>query len=233
MAKVTFKQEYDWRRNFNKVLKSIPKLVKRFGWKRTQPQMEVALDKAWNKLLDNIVVQVDEDFKKEMKGQGTPFGQVDEDALRVVKQDHLRSLALTKLKTKVKETMVALIKLAIQENWTMRKLSKSLQGELQISKSSAERIIRNELHEIKNKARDQAYDKIERRRDKPQSYRWIGPNDHRTTKICKNIVRRTSKGVSRPELKQIIKEEADKNMYSSLRPFTPHYSCRHIQNRIV
>lgn len=96
-----------------------------------------------------------------------------------------------------------------------------------ISEDRADVIYRTETHELRNKTREWAYSKIDP--EGMHKYQWIGPSDTRTTKICKNIQNRTKKGVSLPELKQIIEEESKKGMGSKWNPreFNPHPSCRH------
>jgi len=95
-----------------------------------------------------------------------------------------------------------------------------------LTKPEAERIGRTEfLSVIQNKAREFAYRQADP--DDENKYVWMGPDDHRTTKICKNITKRVSNGVSLDKLKSIIKSEADKATYDANRPWTPHINCRH------
>lgn len=88
----------------------------------------------------------------------------------------------------------------------------------------SEMIARTEMSALSNKAREWSYLKIDP--EKKFKYRWIGPDDNRTTQICKNIKARTARGVSLDELKKIIDEEGRKGGFEP-RDFLPHINCRH------
>lgn len=79
-----------------------------------------------------------------------------------------------------------------------------------VEKEQAEMIARTESAGLKNKSREFSFMQAEKAQEKEFKYKWLGPKDNRTTGICKNIKKRTAKGVSMSELKKIIKEEADK-----------------------
>ena len=90
----------------------------------------------------------------------------------------------------------------------------------------AENIARTEGQSIMNTVREVSYRQIDP--EGTGKYVWIGPNDHRTTEVCKRIKARTAGGVSLDELKKIIEEEAKKNDPNfEVRDWTPHYQCRH------
>ncbi|MFH7835146.1 MAG: phage minor head protein [Candidatus Aenigmatarchaeota archaeon] len=118
----------------------------------------------------------------------------------------------------------------IIRNEPLTDIINELKDKIGIDFKQAETIARTEMHEIKNYLR---YD-VFRQEDKENKnkYKWIGPDDHRTTDICKRITERTKNGVSLEELKKIIKEEADKSIYDANRPFTPHINCRHTFVRV-
>ena len=101
-----------------------------------------------------------------------------------------------------------------------------------VDEARAETIARTEfVNVLRNKAREYAYDKADPEGE--YKYVWQGPKDNRTTKICKSISKKASKGVSMKELKEIIKKEADQSIYDESRPWTPHISCRHRITRKV
>lgn len=66
-------------------------------------------------------------------------------------------------------------------------------------------------------------------------YKWIGPNDDRTTDICRNIKRRTTSGVSLKRLREIIRQEGRKGGFEIFKenPYTPHINCRHTLIRVI
>jgi hypothetical protein len=112
-----------------------------------------------------------------------------------------------------------------EEKISLKTIMKAIEIIAGINKSDAERIARTEyVSVLQNKSREISYAK---RDDGTYLYKWTGPEDSRETKICKNIRERTSKGVKMNEIKKIIKEEADPNIYKSERPWTPHINCRH------
>jgi len=92
-----------------------------------------------------------------------------------------------------------------------------------IDEVSADRIVRTELHEMRNKLRELAYSEKEPEETK---YKWVGPTDKRTTEICKNITERSAKGVSMDELKKIVEEEGTRGGFKP-RDWSPHINCRH------
>lgn len=90
-------------------------------------------------------------------------------------------------------------------------------------------ILRTESQNLRNNAIANTYDRL----GIDAKFMWFGPEDYRTTSICKSIHNRTKKGVSIEELKRVIQEEADKNTYSVLRPYQPHINCRHMIREVL
>jgi len=90
-------------------------------------------------------------------------------------------------------------------------------------------IATTELTALENKAREWTYNKTDP--EMIEKYRWIGPDDDRTTDICRSIKRRTFKGVSLDELKKVVNEEGKKGGFEP-RDFMPHIGCRHTFVRI-
>lgn len=79
-----------------------------------------------------------------------------------------------------------------------------------IDKEQAENIARTESTALKNKTREFNFEEAAKEQDKEFKFKWLGPNDKRTSEICTAIKSRTKSGVTMKELKKIIKEEADK-----------------------
>jgi hypothetical protein len=95
-----------------------------------------------------------------------------------------------------------------------------------LTPESAERIVKTEEHELRNALREYAY-KAEIEAKPDLKFKWIGPNDARTTKCCKEISAATMGGVSMEKLKAVIQETAAANGLKA-REFTPHPNCRHV-----
>ena len=66
-----------------------------------------------------------------------------------------------------------------------------------------------------------------------ERFRWIGPNDNRTTDTCEAIAAEVGDdGVPLPELKETVKRVAEEHGHNP-REFTPHIQCRHTFVRVV
>ncbi len=95
--------------------------------------------------------------------------------------------------------------------------------DLGVEENQAEIIVNTEQQALQNKVREYNYKNA--KGSENFKYQWIGPDDQRTTQICKNIKRRTKNGVSLEKLKQIIKEESIKGGFDGSRELTPHINC--------
>jgi len=94
----------------------------------------------------------------------------------------------------------------------------------------ADTIVTTETQAITTKMREWSYKKTDPEGE--NRYKWIGPNDHRTTPVCREITDKTRKGVTLKELKKIVhdvgKKYAEKdNSGFTPRDFSPHFNCRH------
>lgn len=96
-------------------------------------------------------------------------------------------------------------------------------GGRSVSMGQAESIARTESQALQNKAREWSFQKVD-----PQEkwkYKWLNPNDHRTTEICKNIVARSRGGVSLKALRRMVEDESKAAGFEP-REWTPHINCR-------
>ena len=93
-----------------------------------------------------------------------------------------------------------------------------MKEELDKSDNELRTIARTETSKISIAARKVSYDKT----GVVYKYKWIGPDDNRTTDISKNIKKRTENGVNWDELVAIITEEAKKkNPKWEVNPMAP------------
>lgn len=128
---------------------------------------------------------------------------------------------------RIKETLIS----AFRTGKSMRELIKEVSSvSKKISMGEAERIVRTENQAIRNTAREHSFRASDPEGEK--KYKWLGPQDKRTTKICTAIKSRTSKGVSLEKLKLILTEESKKGGFEP-RDWTPHINCRHVFVRAV
>lgn len=109
-------------------------------------------------------------------------------------------------------------------------------------------IARTETGAILDTAKDLAHDaqmaEIEDEADSQKEveemepkYKWVGPNDESTTKICEEVGRITNdkNGVSLGKLKDLLRREAQKSKSgtpSRADEFVPHYQCRRTMERV-
>ena len=92
-----------------------------------------------------------------------------------------------------------------------------------IDEGKAQAIARTETQALQLKARKFFYNKQD-----PEGefkYKWINPNDNRTTDVCRKIMKKTRSGVTLKKLRQIVHSEGKKAGFSP-REFTPHINCR-------
>ena len=98
----------------------------------------------------------------------------------------------------------------------MKEVTNEKEGKLSV-------IARTETQHISNLARMNSYEKADS--ENKMKFIWSTIEDTRRTDTCKEIASKTSKGVSRTDLKRIIKEVSEKNGHNP-RDFTPHVNCR-------
>lgn len=95
-------------------------------------------------------------------------------------------------------------------------------------RSQGRTIVRTEIHNIYAKAREEMYSKYEEEAEVTLLYRWLSANDFRTCKVCREIERRTKKGVTMDRLKDVIRDVMRKHglRYDPRKPFTVHPNDR-------
>lgn len=122
------------------------------------------------------------------------------------------------------------------QGWSIRSIARDIQRQFFEGESSAVGIAADATHNVLNVAREQAYEDMSGSEE--FVYSWIGPNDHRTTPVCretKEEVRDRNGAVTMPTLKQILREKAIKYEGTSegggtpdrVDKWEPHYQCRH------
>ena len=154
------------------------------------------------------------------------FGKVDENLIETVMRNRKLDTALKRINSLASKKAQEIVEQGLMRGKSLSEISSKLMEVVKVTDSRAERIARTESQRVQTLARETSYSKIIDPDD--AAFKWIGPNDNRTTQICKNIRRRTRGGVSMKRLKQIVKQEADPEFYSPGSPFSPHFNCRHI-----
>jgi hypothetical protein len=116
---------------------------------------------------------------------------------------------------------------------TIPSLTKDLQRAANIADYKAELIARTETSKVQAAARRNSY--LQADPEDRGLYRWIGPEDHRTTATSRRIKARVGLGVSWRELINVIKEESKKEfpkwIVNDDFPVS-HYNSRHTFIRV-
>lgn len=103
-----------------------------------------------------------------------------------------------------------------------------------VEESQLRTIARTETTNVTNLARENSYSKAPGAEE--FNYKWIGPDDERTTEYSKGVIRDIDgEGGAVPieRLKEIIRKNADQKVYRTDRPFTTHINQRHTFVRVV
>lgn len=180
-------------------------------------------------------------FKRNIKRTfpRSQFEDIDKDVLDELLKTSLLWKSYENMNESVSEKINSLIEKAHESgimDWhelvEEMQLDLTLQNLVKDETYRLERIARTESHYLSLKGQELGYKK----RDAilgERNYLWIGPDDARTSPICKEIKARVKKegkglGVSMDQLKQIITEVAKKHAPAmQTRDWQPHINCRH------
>jgi hypothetical protein len=112
-----------------------------------------------------------------------------------------------------------------EDGWSLDMVSRDLKRRFpQLTDYDAERIARTETSAIANKARE-----LDFKESQPEStlYYWGGPDDDRTSDICREIKEiQNGKGVPLEQLRTLLNEVSIKHN-AKPRDWVPHVNCRH------
>lgn len=132
-------------------------------------------------------------------------------------------------------------KLTQPQGWSIDSIAEDIEDEFDVDQETSVGLASDTTHNVLNTAREEAYDEMEGSED--FVYDWIGPSDHRTTKVCREIkeeIEDRGGSVSKPTLESILRSKAQK--YEDTREggtpgrvdmWEPHYQCRHVMVRRV
>jgi hypothetical protein len=118
------------------------------------------------------------------------------------------------------------------QKFTISKIVEEMKSAADEEEYRLRNIARTETTKVSNTARLNGYAQADK--EGTYKFKWIGPDDSRTTETCKRIKERTKSGVSLDELKAIVTEEARKaDPEFETNGLIGHYSCRHTFIKIV
>lgn len=188
-------------------------------------EMEVEI----KKFLEDVWKRAIEDVKREV-GVGLNFQRIDREHLRKIIESEFYKEVFAKYGEYAHEQIGRVIYEMMREpGYDIMKVRDELMRVIGVVKSRGENIARTEAGNIYRESKMLQLQKLEEAGEE-FLYEWIGPDDRRTTEVCKRIKERTRGGVNREELVKIIREESnrwDSRFWREDRPFTPHYQCRH------
>lgn len=127
---------------------------------------------------------------------------------------------------------VMLDSLETHHGWSVDSIADNLQSmALGLDQDDAERIARTETQALVNAAREEGY--REEFDVEAERFRWVGPDDDRTTDTCEAIAAEVGEdGVPLPELQDTVGRIAREHGHDP-RDWTPHVNCRHTYTRVV
>ncbi|MEW6295947.1 MAG: hypothetical protein AB1467_06730 [Candidatus Diapherotrites archaeon] len=219
-----FTVELDYKKKPSKeqLKKTIKKLSERLSKK---------LVNASERELKKIYEESIKDIEKQL-GTTIGFSEVDENALNVIKKQEVFTEAYSNMNSSISKKLNEIISEAYAkpEEFTIKKIMDKMKETISEEDYKLERIARTETNHVSNIARMNSYMKADPKGE--FKYKWIGPDDYRTTELCKELKQKTSNGVTLKELKELIKSTSNKYGFEA-RDFTPHVNCRHSYIRKV
>ena len=93
------------------------------------------------------------------------------------------------------------------QGWSLASLTDAIVGEFGADPDDAELVARTETANILNNAREEGYERLGATDD--ALFRWIGPQDHRTTDACEWLKEQTEGGVTFDRLIELQKQAYD------------------------
>lgn len=224
----------------NTLKKEIENILGKFKKKPSEAELSRALGKVNLKLKRELVKTTDELFKKtyinEMgrvekeMGINVLFDTIDENTISVLSSQDVLSKAYDGIASNLTNQLNGIIHDAYRDpkGLTVNQITDKIKDLTDISDSRAETIARTETAKVSSAARKNSYSKEES--FDTFLFKWIGPNDSRTTDTSKRIKDRTKAGVSWEELVKIIEQESSRDFpeWSVDKNYpVSHYNSRH------
>lgn len=159
------------------------------------------------------------------------FDTTDQRMMEVLQNQQVLSQAYAGLTQELSQKVNSVIYDAYRtpNGLNIREITERIKDAVNVADSRAENIARTETSKVSAAARRTAYLKAD-----PEGtfkYRWIGPDDNRTTGTSKRIKARVGDGVSWKDLVRIVQEESKKDFpeWTVDKDFpVSHYQSRHV-----
>jgi len=220
--------------------KELDKFIKRFKRKPNEAELKKAIAKINLKLARELNESTGKLFKraylKEMEkvekelGLNVIFNTIDENALSVLNSQDVLSKAYSGISSNITTELNGIIQEAYRDpkGLSLKQITDKISDVASVADFKAETIARTEMSKVSSAARKVSYSKEQD--FNTFLFKWIGPNDNRTTETSKRIKSRTINGVNWNELIGIVKEESSKDFpdWTVNEDFpVSHYNSRH------
>ncbi len=100
-----------------------------------------------------------------------------------------------------------------------------------VDKEQAELIARTENSVLRNATREFNFSKVSGVED--FVFKWVGPNDNRTSDISKEIKKKSIKGLKLETLKSLVRKTSEKFGFKPDRDWFSHPNQRHTFTRVI
>ncbi len=222
------------------IKEEINKFLKKFKRKPSEADLKRGIKDINRRLARELNLSSKGLFKKlysdEMEKVGRELGvniimgKIDENAIEVLNNQKVLAEAYEGIASKLTEKINEIIEDAYKDpkGLTVQQMTDKIKELTETSDFHAETIARTETGKISSAARKNSYAKEEGFEN--FKFKWIGPDDHRTTDTSKRIKARTSKGVTLDNLIKIVTEESAKDFpeWTVYKDFpVSHYNSRH------
>jgi len=218
----------------------IDNFIKRFKRKPSEAELSKTINKINLKLTKELETSSKRLFKqtyltemgkveKEL-GSNVLFNTVDENALSVLANQDVLLKAYTGITSNLTNELNGIIQEAYRDpkGLTTKQITDKIKDLTDVADFRAETIARTETGKISSAARKTSYSKEEG--FDTFLFKWVGPNDNRTTDTSKRIKARTKGGVPWSELIKIVEEESSVDFpeWTVNKEFpVSHYQSRH------
>ncbi len=223
LKEIIRKLDFKRRPSEEQIKKVIAKLTEKFK-EKAKNVTKKELERAYKKTIEEVEKEINMDLG---------FGDLDKNAVELLANSKVLTEAYDGMSKALSEKLNSIIAEAYRTGeLDINKIVSRMKQAASEEEYKLRRIARTETTKVSNLARYNSYVKAD-----PEGkalYKWIGPDDSRTTPICKEIKEKTKHGVTLQELKRIIYETAKKyNPDFEPGEFLPHINCRHTFVRVM
>ena len=189
--------------------------------------MDKRMIKSFRKKFQTIVKLDQEELSKE--GIVFDIQKADPDFVVFISQQ-LFDRKFEGLSKSISDKIKGIILTGVEKKQSNTEVAKKIE-KLGVDENQAEMIVRTESSVLKNSAREFNFRQAEGFED--FLYKWIGPNDRRTSDISKEIKKKSLKGLKLEKLKSLVRKTSEKFGFTPDRDWFSHPNQRHTFTRIV